>query len=117
MTVGMVTMPDDEQADLWPGQVQAALRRFAEERDWTRFHLPRNLLLALVGEVGELAELYQWDPAEPPPADRLAEEVADVLIYLLRFADVAGVDVVRAVADKMAVNAVRFPAGGQATGR
>ena len=102
-------MPNDEQLNDWPAQVQHELRRFAEARDWPRFHTPRNLLLALVGEVGELAELYQWDPPEPPPADRVAEEVADVLIYLLRFADIAGVDVAKAVAAKIARNEHRFP--------
>ncbi|WP_432984267.1 nucleotide pyrophosphohydrolase [Dactylosporangium sp. CA-233914] len=95
--------------DEWPARVQRELRHFAQERDWPQYHTPRNLLLALVGEVGELAELYQWDPPEPPPAARIAEEVADVMIYLLRFADTAGVDVATAVADKMAFNATRFP--------
>jgi NTP pyrophosphatase (non-canonical NTP hydrolase) len=102
-------MPKYEQPDDWPAQVQQELRRFAEARDWPRYHTPRNLLLALVGEVGELAELYQWDPPTPPPPDRVAEEVADVLIYLLRFADVAGVDVAKAVSVKIARNEQRFP--------
>ncbi|MEV4134060.1 nucleotide pyrophosphohydrolase [Dactylosporangium sp. NPDC049742] len=102
-------MSNDELPDDWPAQVQRELRRFAEARDWPRYHTPRNLILALVGEVGELAELYQWDPPEPPPMDRVAEEVADVLIYLLRFADVAGVDVAEAVAAKIARNEQRFP--------
>ncbi|MER7006731.1 nucleotide pyrophosphohydrolase [Dactylosporangium sp. NPDC000555] len=102
-------MPNDEQPDDWPAQVQRELRRFAEARDWPRYHTPRNLLLALVGEVGELTELYQWDPPAPPPPDRVAEEVADVLIYLLRFADVAGVDVAEAVSAKIARNEQRFP--------
>lgn len=93
----------------WPAQVQQQLRRFAEERDWPQYHTPRNLLLALVGEVGELTELYQWDPAEPPPYPRVAEEIADVMIYLLRFADVTGIDVAKAVADKIAYNETRFP--------
>jgi dCTP diphosphatase len=98
-------MPNED----WPVQVQQELRRFAEARDWPQYHTPRNLLLALVGEVGELAELYQWDPPTPPPADRVAEEVADVLIYLLRFADIVGVDVAEAVAAKVARNEQRFP--------
>ena len=102
-------MPTDEQLDDWPARVQQELRRFAEARDWPRYHTPRNLLLTLVGEVGELAESYQWDPLTPPPADRVAEEVADVLIHLLRFADIAGVDMAEAVAAKMAGNQHRFP--------
>ena len=77
-----------------------AMRQFSEERDWTRFHDPKSLTLALMGEVGELAELLQWLPAsdvddvvrEPRLHGRLAEELADVLLYLVRLADVLGVD-------------------------
>jgi dCTP diphosphatase len=93
----------------WPRDVQDRLRTFADERDWAQFHTPQNLLLATMGELGELAELYQWNADEPPPA-RVAEELADVLLYLLRFADIAGVDVEKAVAGKLAANADRYPA-------
>jgi NTP pyrophosphatase (non-canonical NTP hydrolase) len=101
-----------ERAQSWPSDVQEQLRAFATERGWGKYHTPRNLLLALTGELGELAELYQWcgdDLTELPSPDRVADEVADVAIYLLRFADVAGVDIVTAVADKIARNQVRFP--------
>ena len=99
----------------WPVTVQGQLRQFAEDRDWTQFHTPRNLVLALTGEVGELAELFQWDPPEISPK-RLAEEIADVAMYLLRLADVTGVDIEEAVADKLRSNAERYPAD-QWTGR
>jgi len=90
--------------------VQQELRRFAHARGWEQFHTPRSLLLALVAEIGELAELYQWarDGHEAPP-DRVAEEVADVVIYLLRFSDVVGVDIESAVASKLELNERRFP--------
>lgn len=93
----------------WPKTVQQKLRAFAAERDWERFHTPRNLLLALVGEVGELAELYQWDDGDGVAAQQVAEEIADVAIYLLRLADVVGVDIEQAVEQKMRSNAARYP--------
>ena len=87
------------------------LRQFALERLWNRFHTPRNIALALIGEVGELAELFQWsgDTNDEPTAgnsqfkglmsigwsaeqvDKVGQEIADVSIYLLRLADVSGV--------------------------
>lgn len=75
----------------------ARIREFATERQWNRFHLPRNLLLALQGELGELAELVQWhDDSQsasltPLEIDQLSQEIADVSIYLLRLADVCGI--------------------------
>lgn len=90
---------------------------FAAERDWEQFHQPRNLLLALVGEVGELAELFQWkSDAEPgpqdwPPKERAAlqEELSDVLIYLVALAARCHVDLPRAVLSKMDTNRRRYP--------
>ena len=77
-----------------------AVREFSRERDWEQFQDPKSLILALVGEVGELAELFQWIPAdgaiehfaEPARKQRAAEEISDVLIYLVRLADVLGID-------------------------
>lgn len=93
------------------------MRHFTEARDWARFHDPKSLTLALVGEVGELAELLQWvrheEQAtvvrEQPLHDRLAEEMSDVLLYLLRLADVVGVDLAHAAATKLRSNEERFP--------
>ena len=91
------------------------LRRFAEERDWEQFHAPKNLAMALAVEAAELMEHFQWLTAEEsdrlPPA-RLAavrEELADVLIYLVRLADRLGVDLEEAARAKMAVNAAKYP--------
>ncbi|KAF6271364.1 dCTP pyrophosphatase 1 [Rhinolophus ferrumequinum] len=91
---------------------------FAAERDWDQFHQPRNLLLALVGEVGELAELFQWKPDAElgpqawPPKERAAlqEELSDVLIYLVALAARCRVDLPRAVLSKMDTNRRRYPA-------
>ncbi|XP_029804034.1 dCTP pyrophosphatase 1 [Suricata suricatta] len=91
---------------------------FAAERDWGQFHQPRNLLLALVGEVGELAELFQWKPDEAlgpqawPPRERAAlqEELSDVLIYLVALAARCHVDLPQAVLSKMDINRRRYPA-------
>lgn len=98
--------------------LQAQLRAFAQARGWEPHHTPRNLLLALVGEVGELAEILQWRSdaglatlAQEDPAEwvHLGEELADVQIYLARLADVLGVDMTAAVTDKLAKNARKYP--------
>ena len=76
------------------------MRRFTEQRGWERFHDPKSLLLALVGEVGELSELLQWLPAdevavrarEEPLRSRLGQELGDLLLYLVRLAEVLSVD-------------------------
>ncbi|KAG2501774.1 hypothetical protein HYH03_000274 [Edaphochlamys debaryana] len=96
------------------------LADFAAERDWDQYHTPRNLLLAMVGEAGELCELFQWRPdAEVTrglpgftPKERTAveEELADVLLYLVRLADVCGVDLPAAATAKIAKNAAKYPA-------
>ena len=96
-------------------ELQYRLRTFAEERDWDQFHTLKNLVLALVGEVGELAELLQWvddskvgEFLDSGGRVRLSEEVADVLLYLLRFADKAGVDVDAAAVSKLKINAEKY---------
>jgi dCTP diphosphatase len=94
------------------------MRRFSLERDWERFHDPKSLVLALVGEVGELAELFQWLPAEQardaatttPLGGRAADELSDILLYLLRLADVLDIDLGRVAEEKLAAAGVRYPA-------
>ncbi|XP_051790685.1 glutamyl-tRNA(Gln) amidotransferase subunit B, mitochondrial isoform X2 [Erpetoichthys calabaricus] len=91
---------------------------FTDERDWNQFHQPRNLLLALVGEVGEVAELFQWkgEVAEGLPdwsgkeKEQLSHELSDVLIYLVELAEKCHVDLPQAVLDKMALNRQKYPA-------
>ncbi len=97
--------------------LEAALQRFAEERDWQRFHSPKNLAMALTAEVGELVELFQWQDeqasrqvaSDPATARPVRDELADVMIYLTRLASVLGVDLDEAVRTKMASNALRYP--------
>lgn len=93
------------------------LRAFADARDWPRYHTPRNLALALAGEVGELVAELQWVAdsevaahlADPAARARLGDEVADVLIYLTRFADVCGIDLLAEANAKIDRNEKRFP--------
>ena len=95
-------------------------REFARERGWETFHGPRNLILALVGEVGELAECFQWlgdDGAKPglpglskEKREHIGDELADVLCYLVRLADVCQVDLSEAVLGKISKNAEKYPA-------
>jgi NTP pyrophosphatase (non-canonical NTP hydrolase) len=88
------------------------MREFTEARDWGRFHDLKSLTLALTGEVGEVAELVQWLPADAvPDVERLGDELADVFLYLVRLADVAGVDLGAAALAKLARNEERFAAG------
>ena len=97
------------------GALRSALRQFAAERDWDQFHLPKNLAIALSVEVAELLEHFQWMPdresAALPPGERakVREELADVLLYLIRLADKLDIDLVSAAVDKMAVNATKYP--------
>jgi len=97
--------------------IQEAQGKFAAERDWGQFHSIRNLTLALVGEVGELAEVLQWqgevtkDSLASTPEKSLAfeEELADVFLYVLRLADVTGIDIETAARNKMTKNALKYP--------
>ncbi|OWM90393.1 dCTP pyrophosphatase 1-like [Punica granatum] len=98
-------------------EIRDRLSEFAEVRGWTQYHSPRNLLLALVGEVGELSEIFQWkgEVAKGLPnwstADKehLEEELSDVLLYLVRLADVCGLDLGQAALTKITKNARKYP--------
>ncbi|WOL04285.1 hypothetical protein Cni_G13006 [Canna indica] len=94
------------------------LEEFAKERDWEPFHSPRNLLLAMVGEVGELAEIFMWRGEvakglpnwEEADKEHLGEELSDVLLYLIRLSDMCGVNLGEAALKKIVKNAVKYPA-------
>ncbi len=92
------------------------LREFVRERDWEQFHSPKNLSMALSVEAAELMEHFQWLSREEstnlPPEKKLAvqDEVADVFIYLVRIADVLGIDLLEAAERKLAGNRERYPA-------
>ena len=91
------------------------LRDFAAARDWDQFHSPKNLAMALAGEAGELLENFQWlteEQSRRPSPEVLAavsEEIADVLLYLVRLSDKLGIDPVEAAHRKMAANAQKYP--------
>ena len=93
-----------------------ALRAFARERDWEQFHSPKNLAAALTVEAAELLEHFQWlteEQSRALPADAkaaAAEEMADVLLYLIQLADKLGVDLIAAAQAKLQVNAKKYPA-------
>ncbi len=94
-----------------------ALAAFAAERDWDQYHSPKNLAMALTGEVGELSEIFQWLTEEasksvatnPDTATAVREELADVTLYLVRLASVLGVDLNEAVTQKLLKNAAKYP--------
>lgn len=92
-----------------------ALRKFAEERDWDQFHSPKNLASALAVEAAELLEPFQWLTEEqsknltPAQLSAVQEEMADVLLYLIRLADRLDVDLVKAAEQKIEINARRYP--------
>ena len=92
------------------------LAEFARERDWDQFHSPKNLAMALAGEVGEVLEHFQWltesQSRDLPPDVReaVALELADVLLYLVRLADKIGVDLSAAALRKIELNAAKYPA-------
>ena len=92
------------------------IKKFADARNWEQFHTPKNLSMAVAGEAGELVAEFQWLTAEEStrsnmPQEKLMDvelEIADVAIYLIRLADVLGVDISEVVRKKLAINESRF---------
>ena len=103
-----------EKSDLT--DLASLIRDFADRRDWQKFHTPKNLSMAVAGEAGELVAEFQWLTPEESEATALSPdklraiglEIADVQIYLLRLADVLGIDLAQVVRDKVAINESRF---------
>lgn len=96
--------------------VRQRLRLFAQARDWEQFHSPKNLAMALVAEVGELVELFQWLTEAQSQAladsqrEAVEQELADVLLYLVRLADRLDVDLLAAAERKIELNERKYPA-------
>lgn len=94
----------------------AEIRNFADARDWSQFHTPKNLSMAVAGEAGELVAEFQWLTAEQSMRSNMSVnklkdvelEIADVAIYLIRLADVLGIDIAEVVRKKIAINESRF---------
>ena len=90
---------------------------FVRERDWEQFHAPKNLSMALAAEAGELMEHFLWSSTEesktlvqdPAKRAKIAEELADVVIYAIVFANVSGLDISASIEAKMAANAAKYP--------
>ena len=96
-------------------ELQEQLADFAEERDWGKFHTPKNLAMALAGEAGELLAEFQWmTPEESQQAaasdsfDSIRLEMADVFIYLVRLTDLLKIDLMAATEEKISLNSKRF---------
>jgi dCTP diphosphatase len=96
-------------------ELRGALRRFASDRDWDQFHSPKNLAIALSVEAAELLEHFQWTSEggpsglSPDQHGKVAEEIADVLLYLVRLADKLNIDLLAAATEKIQVNATKYP--------
>ena len=97
-------------------EIQEKLSKFAEERDWDQFHSPKNLVMALTSEVGELTELFQWLTEgqssikdDSSKTDEIRQEIADIFIYLLRLADKLDIDIEEAIREKIEINAKKYP--------
>jgi NTP pyrophosphatase (non-canonical NTP hydrolase) len=97
-------------------RLRERLREFAAARDWDQFHSPKNLAMALSAEAGELLEIFQWlteeQSASLPAAAHAAasDEIADVLLYLIRLCDRLGIDPIAAAERKLLANAEKYPA-------
>lgn len=96
-------------------RLRAQLRNFAAARDWNQFHSPKNLAMALSAETGELLEVFQWLTEEqsrslsPEAQAAASDEIADVLLYLIRLSDQLGIDPVAAAKRKIVANAGKYP--------
>ena len=93
------------------------LEQFATDRNWKQFHSPKNLILALVGEVGELSEIFQWMSEtesktikdNPITAQAVKDELADILFYLVRLASILDLDLNEAAIQKLKINSLKYP--------
>ena len=91
------------------------INTFVNERDWAQFHSPKNLAMAMIVEAAEVVEHFQWDAIEESYAmtderrKAIGHELADTFVYLLRLAEVAGIDLVVAANEKIALNAIKYP--------
>ncbi|KAF4370353.1 hypothetical protein CsatB_024810 [Cannabis sativa] len=112
------TGEDSENESVSLDLLKQKMADFAKERNWEQYHSPRNLLLAMVGEVGELSEIFQWKGEVPKGLPgwkeeekvHLGEELSDVLLYLIRLSDMCGVDLGKAALRKIGLNAIKYPA-------
>jgi NTP pyrophosphatase (non-canonical NTP hydrolase) len=106
----------DEQTTV--GQLRKAVAEFVDQRDWQQFHDPKNLAMSISIEASELMEHFQWLRNDqisevidcPDSLLQVKEELADVMCFLLAFANTVGIDISEAVRDKLVKNAEKYPA-------
>jgi dCTP diphosphatase len=110
-------MKGEEEKDLTLKEAGELVGSFVKERGWEKYHTPRNIVMAMMGEVGEVAEIFQWKGEvetglpefSPEEKVHVGEEIADVFSYLLRLAHVCDVDLSQALRDKVAKNRKKYP--------
>ncbi len=96
-------------------QITQKIKKFRDQRDWAQFHNHKDVALSLVLEATELLEHFQWKSSQEvidhakSNKDELADEIADVAIYLFELADNLGINVPQAIANKMKKNAIKYP--------
>ncbi len=98
-------------------EIKDRVLAFAKERDWEQFHSPKNLSMAIAAEAAELMEHFLWQSAEQSRVDmteeairaEVAEELADILIFSIQFANVSGIDLSEVIAAKMKKNSEKYP--------
>ena len=96
-------------------ELRQKIDSFVNERDWAQFHSPKNLAMAMIVEAAELVEHFQWDTIQESydlsaeKRQEVAHELADTFVYLLRLAEVTGIDLIKAANDKVALNAIKYP--------
>jgi dCTP diphosphatase len=121
-----MTASNDHSSEEWPelDRFKREFRAFVAERDWEQFHSPKNLAMAMAGEVGELLEHFQWlsedesRQLDPETLQQVTHEIADIQVYLATLSDRLGIAIGPAVAAKMQLNAAKYPpelARGRAT--
>jgi dCTP diphosphatase len=110
-------MPALTDSSTTVNELKSLVLAFARERDWEQFHAPKNLSMALAAEAGELMEHFLWASPEESRAvaldaakkAKIGEELADIVIYALEFANATGLDVAACIEAKMAANARKYP--------
>jgi dCTP diphosphatase len=98
--------------------INTFLRSFVKEREWEQFHSPKNLVMALSAEVGELSAIFRWLSVEEATcamnhaqqASSIRDELADILICAFRLADILELDLNSAIWTKLKQNAEKYPA-------
>lgn len=96
-------------------QLRARINAFVEDRDWAQFHSPKNLAMAMIVEAGEVVEHFQWltetesRNLDDETKNQVGHELADTFVYLLRIAEVAGIDLLQATNEKIDLNAKKYP--------